>query len=131
MCPAATPLDGPEGTGPSILCGVIMNERKRSDQISDGNYVGHHLEVGKDAVPVYGFCCGQGLPAVTGNEEHAHGHYTFCPKWRKEKERILEARRRLQVPLREQLPEGTFVQDEGAGTLDDIAPPSPEELAGR
>ena len=81
-CPAATVLAGPDPIGPSVICGVLANDR---DQEEQGRYRGNTQNVvftaGKDPSTVIAACCGK---------------YQECVIWQAEKQRIAEDRATLE-----------------------------------
>jgi hypothetical protein len=88
-CPAARHLDGPPGKGPAVVCGVVANDVARSDQIVEGGGDTGLLTAARDGGILFAFCRGQGLPTLGIREdENPRGHYTYCPTWRAEKDRI-------------------------------------------
>lgn len=96
-CPAATPLAGPPGRGPSVLCGVWFREM-REGRIEDAEN-GVLLTLYNDPTTLHVYCCGEG---VTG----AKNSYTDCPVWEREAERREDAERSLEA---DELPtEGIF-----------------------
>lgn len=97
QCPAARYVAGAVPHREGVVCGVLRNEGRKADGITEGP--GHeYLTVGGDPSTVYGFCCGRAVPAWTEaqakDDENARGHYTFCPIWQAEKERIWAERER-------------------------------------
>lgn len=98
VCPAAEVFEGPPGKGPAVLCRVMLQEQGRTDQIVHGKSVNPLLTADSDPNMVYGFCCGKGLPCVTGEEDH--GHHTHCGIWQLEKDRIRESKPSIKEPKR-------------------------------
>ena len=93
VCPAATAVDGTPGSGPAILCGAAALENDRPIEIGAGP--SPVLTLREDGPIVAAFCCGRGLPQIDPRSEDVAPHYTACPTWLAEKERIWESKRRL------------------------------------
>lgn len=85
-CPAATPIAGPPGRGPSVLCGVWFREM-REGKIEDAE-AGVLLTLYNDPTSLHVYCCGEG---VTG----ARNSYVDCPVWERECQRRDDADRTL------------------------------------
>lgn len=83
-CPAAFPIAGPAGQGPSIVCRVMEAEQRGADSILEGVEKGILNTLREDRAVVANFCCGDALP-VTGegdpDVEERHAHYTNCVVW--------------------------------------------------
>jgi hypothetical protein len=95
QCPAALPLEGPPGPGPSVVCRVMEQEKER---IKHGDSRAIHVIAAKNPNALFGFCCGRGLPVVDEVPEQGRGHHTACPVWRAEKLRIQEGRAMVMKP---------------------------------
>lgn len=78
---------------------MLAQERERADQITHGTYSRGIFTAAKDPMTVGGLCAGEGLPVV-GEPPDGRNHYTYCPIWQKEKERIA-ARRDMVAPPRD------------------------------
>jgi hypothetical protein len=93
QCPAAYALAGPPATGPSVLCKVAEAEVQSQDVILHGSGIeALVIEAKRDPGVYYGFCAGTGIPMIHPSGKQ-RGHYTGCPHWQAEKERIFEARK--------------------------------------
>jgi hypothetical protein len=103
-CPAATPIAGPPGRGPGVLCGVWFREM-RDGKIEDAE-AGVLLTLYNDPTSLHTFCCGEGVPG-------ARNSYVDCPVWERECERRDDAERSLaqaETPD-EGIFENTFFED--------------------
>ena len=83
-CPAATLMDGPPDTGPSAVCGVMVNDRERDWLASDPRSPGVLVTSVRDPSTFAHFCT---------------NGYTGCPVWQAEKQRIWDERGRLRADL--------------------------------
>jgi hypothetical protein len=105
VCPAATPIAGPVGRGPSIVCGVIALDRREG---TDGvgltaagaaaerqSVDGVLLRMDSDPSSIIGFCCGTAVPVLHDGERQRRAHHSYCPVWVAEKERIAAGREQL------------------------------------
>ena len=84
LCPAATPLDGPPVTGPSVICGVIRNDQKRDTLSIQAQEIGALVTEKKDPSSYAGFCTGS---------------YERCPIWRAERHRLWREGSRLRADV--------------------------------
>lgn len=100
LCPAADQLAGPPIGGPSVICGVLRREAV-DDAITVGR-ISPLITALHDASIFFGFCCGQQDGSIMG-EPRADGswpqHYTSCPIWQEEKERVWEDAERAWTPM--------------------------------
>lgn len=85
----------------------MVRDELLTDQILHGESASPLVTSLRDPSTFYGFCCGTGLPrAVTEvNPDQYHGHYTFCPVWELEKQRIWDLRDMLLAPKRKGMSE--------------------------
>lgn len=136
QCPAAIVQVGPPAAGPSVICGVMLAERRRTDQVRSGDFVSPLISADGDADALNGMCMGTGLPVIDAVPEGGQlgGTYTQCPFWRGERERSWEAREMIAEPKRrgETRPFGIgatpdpadflLTPDQMADRLDEVAP---------
>jgi hypothetical protein len=123
-CPAALPIAGATRAMAGVVCRAMEQDIERDDgtdlAMNAGQYgylqheavAGVHMNLKSDPKTVVGLCHGDGLPVLTDDDHQARDHYSYCPVWQAEKDRIREGRDEL-AP--EQQPEPTSM---GVSSLD-------------
>lgn len=101
-CPAALPIAGAMSVNAGVVCGVVANDRAKSDGIGvtagqlavqrRGGFGDTFLSMKRDASSVERLCCGDALPVLDERGHYARDSYTFCPVWQAEKARIEDGR---------------------------------------
>lgn len=106
-CPAAAPLAGTSQVTQGLVCRAMQQDIERDDGtalgMSAGKYgylqheafAGVHLNLKSDPTTVIKLCHGHGLPVLTDDDHQARDHYTYCPVWQAEKERLWAGRDQL------------------------------------
>lgn len=105
MCPAAARVDGSTPARCGVICRVIANDRQRESgvgmdpaQLAQARVGGDgdtFLTIEKDPGSVQRLCCGTELPVLDDRGHYARAHYSYCPVWQAEKQRIAEGREQL------------------------------------
>jgi hypothetical protein len=100
LCPAAFPIAGASRAMAGVVCRAMQQDIEREDGTALGmnageyGYLRHeaiagvHMNLKSDPGTVVGLCHGHGLPVVTDEDHQARDHYSYCPVWQAEKERI-------------------------------------------
>lgn len=78
----------------------MVRDELKTDQILHGVSASPLVTSAKDPSTFFGFCVGRGLPRLGDSLDRPHGHYTFCPVWELEKQRIWERRDLMRAPRR-------------------------------
>lgn len=98
-CPAAADLGLIPGDGDTVLCRVTARETERLDQMLFGSGYGQLVTERENPSTLHGFCKGDALPQTTQDPDvEPSAHYTYCPTWRAEKQRIWKGLETIEAP---------------------------------
>lgn len=107
LCPAALTIAGTDTSSCGVVCRAMEQDIARDDgtdlSMSAGAYGylqhratgGVYLTLKSDPSTVLNLCHGSGLPVLTDEDHQARDHYSYCPVWQAEKERLAAGGDRL------------------------------------